>query len=51
MENHDKKGNFLGYTAASSHMYYWDMDTKLVKTSKNVRFDEVMNDLKIQTPN
>ena len=27
------------------------MDTKLVKTSKYKRFDEVINDLKIPTPN
>ena len=42
---------FIGYTATSSQIYYWDMDTKLVKTSNRVRFDEGMNDLEMQTPN
>ena len=51
MENHVKKRVFIGYTATPSQIYYWDMDTKMVNTSKNLQFDEVMNYLEIPTPN
>ena len=51
MDNNVKRGIFTGYIATSSQMYYWYMYTKLVKTYKHGRFDEVMNDLEIPTPN
>ena len=51
MDNNVNRGIFLGYTATSSWIYYWNMDTKMVNTSKNVRSDELMNDLEIPTPN
>ena len=45
MENHFQKGDFLGYTATSFHIYYQDMDTNMVKTSNFVQLDKGMNDL------
>ena len=51
MDNHVKKGIFLGYKSSSSHVYYLDMDTEMLKTSKHVRFDEGMDYLEIPTPN
>ena len=51
MDNHVKKGDFIGYTATYYHIYYWDMDTKLVNTSKHVQLDEGINDLEIPTLN
>ena len=39
MDNKIKHLIFLGYTATSSQIYYWYMGTKLVNTSKHVRFD------------
>ena len=50
MENHVKERFLLVYTATSSQIYYWDMDTKPVKTSKNVHFDEGINYIEIPTP-
>ena len=51
MDNHVKKGVFLGYTATSSQIQYWVMDTNLVNNSNYVRFDEVMNYINIPNTN
>ena len=37
----------LGYTATSYQIYYWDMDNKLLNNSKNITWDEVINDIEI----
>ena len=51
MDNNVKMGIFIGYTAISFQIYYWDMNTKLVNTSKHVQFDGGMNDFEIPTAN
>ena len=51
IDNHFKKGNFLGYTSTSSQIYYWDMNTNITKTPKHLQFDEGINDIEIPTPN
>ena len=46
-----KRWKFLRYKATYSQIYYWDMDTDLFNNSNDVRFDEGMNNLDIQTTN
>ena len=41
------KGVLIGYTATSYQIYYWDMDNKLLNNSKNITWDEVINDIEI----
>ena len=36
---------FIEYKATSSQIYYWYMDSNLLKTYKHVRFYEVINDI------
>ena len=35
--------NILLYTVTDTHIYYWGLDTNLVKISNHAIFDEVMN--------
>jgi hypothetical protein len=40
---------FLGYSRSLKVLYYYDMDSALVKTATQARFDEGMNDV-VDTP-
>ena len=44
-------GIFLGYTQNQYQIYYCDLETNMVKSSKYVRFDTGMNDLGDTSPN
>ena len=41
---------FLGYSRSLKVLYYYDMDSALVKTATQARFDEGMNDLVDTSP-
>ena len=47
---HARAGIFLGYKRSMRHAYYYDLETKTVKTARHVVFDEGMNDLKNPPP-
>jgi Reverse transcriptase (RNA-dependent DNA polymerase) len=44
-------GIFLGYSRTFSVLYYYDVESALVKTATHARFDEGMNDLDSAPPN
>ena len=44
-------GIFLGYSRTLRVLYYYDLDSSLVKTATHARFDEGMNDLTDAPPN
>ena len=44
-------GIFLGYSRTLSVLYYFDVESALVKTATHARFDEGMNDLADGPPN
>jgi Reverse transcriptase (RNA-dependent DNA polymerase)/GAG-pre-integrase domain len=43
-------GIFLGYSRSLKVMYYYDLESAIVKTATHARFDEGMNDLSITPP-
>jgi hypothetical protein len=44
-------GIFLGYSRSLSVLYYYDVESSIVKTATHARFDEGMNDLATVPPN
>ena len=48
LNNHVRKYILLGYKATESNIYYWGLLKNLIKTYKNVIFDEGMNGLEYQ---
>jgi hypothetical protein len=40
LAHHFNRGYFLGYPSTFAMIYYWDLETKLVKTACSVEFDE-----------
>jgi hypothetical protein len=44
-------GIFLGYFRSLSVLYYYDVESSIVKTATHARFDEGMNDLATVPPN
>ena len=51
LDNHSRKGIFLGYTATMRNIYYLDLESNRIKKALHARFDEGMNDLDEPTPN
>ena len=43
-------GIFLGYSRSFKVLYYYDLDSSMVKTATHARFDEGMNDLHADAP-
>jgi hypothetical protein len=46
-----RTGIFLGYSCTLKVMYYFDLESSIVKTATHARFDEGMNDLAEPLPN
>ena len=47
---HARSGIFLGYQRSMRHAFYYDLESKQVKTSRHVAFDEGMQDLRNPPP-
>ena len=47
---HARSGIFLGYQRSMRHAFYYDLESKQVKTSRHVAFDEGMQDLRTPPP-
>jgi GAG-pre-integrase domain len=43
-------GVFLGYSRSLKVLYYYDLESAMVKTATHARFDEGMNDLHVDAP-
>jgi hypothetical protein len=50
MVPNSRLGIFLGYSRTLSVLYYFGVESALVKTATHARFDEGMNDLKDVPP-
>ena len=50
LDVHGRAGIFLGYKKSMRHAFYYDLQTKTVKTARHIAFDEGMSDMKKPPP-